>query len=424
MRPFFKYIHWIGATFFSFIQFTRPNQCTENPEGKKSENAESVPPETAPPLSVPPPPVPSRAIPSTVDSTSQQPGKYKKRALVYTEDNSEEEDDADMDMGDNDSSGSSVASDHVPAKRLRTSIATRSSRTTPAFEGPAVEVVARQEISSITRESSPAPDHPSIEPETSDDDDPPPTTHVNPANVNGSTLHVAPTPPANMDVDESDTGLETNNVAGVGVHEPVNPPPAIQPQPQANTATGVGVHPPVNPPPVAPAQPPAAAIPAFLTGRHNIYIYLSTVEESGFQDLLNNYVLFERTNRSHIRGALGTNGRPKAIGWWSGRARPDRLPPYDSLKSFTSSIVKWWILLQPEWRNIESGEISRGVGDWERLYQPGTNGLLNIVVLAYWWAKILDQREAVVDRTYAWFVADVAWVFSQLTEVARVGTFD
>ena len=51
------------------------------------------------------------------------------------------------------------------------------------------------------------------------------------------------------------------------------------------------------------------------------------------------------------------------------------------------------------------------------------NSLLNVVVLAYWWIKILEQRESTVDKAYTWFVSDVAWVFSQLTDVAREGIF-
>ena len=64
-----------------------------------------------------------------------------------------------------------------------------------------------------------------------------------------------------------------------------------------------------------------------------------------------------------------------------------------------------------------------GTGDWERLYQPGINGLLNIVVLAHWWARILKERESPVDDTYSWFVADVTWVLSQLTVVAHKGVY-
>ena len=57
-------------------------------------------------------------------------------------------------------------------------------------------------------------------------------------------------------------------------------------------------------------------------------------------------------------------------------------------------------------------------GDWEHLFRPGVNGLLNVVILAHWWAQILEERGCAGDETYSWFVSDVAWVLSQLTVVA------
>ena len=178
-----------------------------------------------------------------------------------------------------------------------------------------------------------------------------------------------------------------------------------------------------SPPVPGPGPDSKLKIPEFLIGKHNIYCYLNCIEESGFQDLLKNYISFKAANCSRICGALSTYCRPDVIRWWSGRARPDRLPPYDSLKSLTESIVEWWIYLQPEWRKITLSKISRVGGDWRCLYQLGMNGLLNVVVLAYWWIKILEQRESTVDEAYTWFVSDVTWVFSQLTDVAHEGIF-
>ena len=61
---------------------------------------------------------PPSVIPPTAIPTSKQPGKYKKQAFVNTEDISEEKDNIDMDISDNESSGSDVDLDHVPAKQL------------------------------------------------------------------------------------------------------------------------------------------------------------------------------------------------------------------------------------------------------------------------------------------------------------------
>ena len=46
----------------------------------------------------------------------------------------------------------------------------------------------------------------------------------------------------------------------------------------------------------------------------------------------------------------------------------------------------------------------------------GINGLLNIVVLAYWWVRILEEHkpEDGVHAEYESFAEDVAWVFFNL----------
>lgn len=373
---------------------------------------------------------------------SRQLGKYKKRALVYTEDISEEESDVDMEIEDNDSSGSSVDSDHVPAKRLRTSVATRSSGSTPALEEFTTEVPAKRPRTSVATHSSrstPALDdvttevpakrlHRSVairssrstpagnddtsyvssstepEPNSEPDVDPDPNmrslrAHMDP--TKDATTHATPAPSnleLTMDVDESGVSHNTVDIDVHRVRKPVNTLPIVPPQQSP-----------------LPSEP--GTIPDFLIGKHNIYDYLSSVDEPGFKTLLKTYISFELYSRSPIRGTLPTGRRPKAITWWSGRARPTKLPPYDSLKSFANGVVEWWIFVQPRWREIDLGTVSRVGGDWERLYQPGINGLLNIVVLASWWARILKERDSPVDDTYSWFISDVTWVLSQLTSV-------
>ena len=59
---------------------------------------------------------PPSAVLLTAIPTSKQPSKYKKQAFVNMEDISEEEEDIDMDISNNESSGSDVDLDHVPAK--------------------------------------------------------------------------------------------------------------------------------------------------------------------------------------------------------------------------------------------------------------------------------------------------------------------
>lgn len=348
---------------------------------------------------------------STAVPTSQQPGGSRKQTLTPTEDSSEDED-VDMNITDNDSSGSSVDSDHVPAKRLRTStIITRGSKTTPGFGEATAEADVLRASPSTNNQPSDL-NNPDTEAEISSVDANVPSFNVQSDLAEDVTIRNAPSPrhsPAvSMDVDKPNLGPGTSDTAGIN----------------ADHVRGL-----VTTPPVAPSQSPSRSltpkpgpelkVPDFLIGKSCIYEYLSLVKESRFCGLLQAYITFELADRSCIRGVVPTYRRPKAVGWWSSRARPSKLPPYDSLNSFKADIVEWWVAIQPGWREIQPGKVSRVEGDWERLYQPGINGLLNIIILAYWWARILTERDSVGDETYSWFVSDVTWVLSQLTVVAR-----
>ena len=105
-------------------------QSTDGTEGVHDETTEptvSIASNLTP--STPPSPA---ALPAAIPAPKQL-GMYKKCAFVDTEDSSEEED-VNMDINSNNSSSSSVASDHVPTKHLRTStITTR--RSGPASGG-------------------------------------------------------------------------------------------------------------------------------------------------------------------------------------------------------------------------------------------------------------------------------------------------
>ena len=180
-----------------------------------------------------------------------------------------------------------------------------------------------------------------------------------------------------------------------------------------------------EPSPVSRDSPPNAGpiIPDFLTAKSNVYGYLVTGNEPGFMTLLDNYIAFELADRSGVRGSLPTTHRPTAVGWWTSRARPDKTPPLDSpKKKFRDWVVEWWISIQPDWRGaLKCGETNRADGSWECLYQPGINGLLNVVIVVYWWSKSLEGRAKSGDAAYHWLVADITWVLSRLTCVASEG---
>ena len=395
---------WV-CCFFPLVQFRRSDRYPEGSDGEQSGNTVPTPEDTTAPSVPPRPAAPTKTTISGTSHATQQPGRYKKRPFAYTEDNSDNSDnDVDMDnIEDNDSSGSSVDSNHVPAKHLRTSIATRSSRTTPA--PTTTETGIHQ---------SPLP---------AINDDPPALSNFDTECVpdSESEPECQIPDPADIDVDKSSNteSYNTTRIEADYIHEPADSlradplqlasPRADPPQPAS--------------PECEPISGSKSAIPDFLTAKQDIYGYLSSIGEAGYQDLLKTYITFELANHSPIRGTLTTARRPKGVTWWSGRARPNKLPPYDSLNSFTASITEWWVFIQPPWHRIEPGKVSHTDGDWERLYQPGINGLLNVVVLAYWWARILEEREALIDDTYSWFVSDVTWVLSRLTAAAHEGAY-
>jgi hypothetical protein len=167
-------------------------------------------------------------------------------------------------------------------------------------------------------------------------------------------------------------------------------------------------------------------VPAFLL-RHgkgkrevNIFGYLSKVKDPRFRQAFFYYLHFE-INKPKADGSLPTIKRPAEISQWSSRARPASLPEYTkggrSLTHFADSVFEWWARIQPPWRGFKRGKVSREVqGGWDALCATGINGLLNVVILAYWWIRILeeDKPDDGVRAEYEVFIEDVAWVFSNL----------
>ena len=169
-------------------------------------------------------------------------------------------------------------------------------------------------------------------------------------------------------------------------------------------------------------------VPAFLlshgTGSRqvNIFEYLNNHQDPHFRRVLYHYINFKANDKSKMSGSLPTTDRPPEISLWTSRARPANLPDYKrngrTFGMFVDSILKWWGRVQPSWRSFECGVVSREVqGNWEGLRSPRVNGLLNVVVLVYWWGRILEEHEpeGAVRTNYEYFADDVAWVLSHLS---------
>ena len=171
-----------------------------------------------------------------------------------------------------------------------------------------------------------------------------------------------------------------------------------------------------------------ATIPIFLlrhgTGSRqvNIFNYLKSVKDLHFQRVLFYYLRFEINTGSEPNRTLPTTKRPPEIALWTAKARPAGLPNYKkgkrSFATFVDSVLEWWAFIQPPWRTFARGRVSRKVhGGWDVLVAPRINGLLNVVVLVYWWFKILeeDKPKGSVRADYELFADDVAWVLSKLS---------
>lgn len=147
------------------------------------------------------PPVPqSLTTPSTAIPTSQLPGKYKKQTIANTEDEDiSDNDDTNINISDNDSSGLLVDLDHVPAKRLQTSIIVmHSSRSAPPSEGATAEAnIIQASLSSAINQFSGLNNlntetWPKSEPEISAADMNVPSSDTQPNSTEDTAIHIAP----------------------------------------------------------------------------------------------------------------------------------------------------------------------------------------------------------------------------------------
>ena len=235
-----------------------------------------------------------------------------------------------------------------------------------------------------------------------------PTTDTEDPTINGTEVTSA----ADAEVSVTDTEVATATLTKIiGITPTTNP-----------TAT-------LHPPTLASLNDiDKAGVPAFLL-RHgkgkrevNIFGYLDEVTDAHFRQVLFQYLRFEINDRSGAAGSLPTKGRPVEISQWTARARPAGIPDFTkggrTFTDFVDSVLRWWSSIRPSWRTFERSKPSREVrGGWDVLHAPRINGLLNVVMLVYWWASILEEHkpEDGVREDYEFFADDVAWVLSNLT---------
>ncbi|KAF9536045.1 hypothetical protein CPC08DRAFT_608961, partial [Agrocybe pediades] len=104
--------------------------------------------------------------------------------------------------------------------------------------------------------------------------------------------------------------------------------------------------------------------------------------------LLNLWLAFEHGEGYVARGSLKADHRPSCVGDWIGRRRsPVWRPKLGGVAQFAVAYMKWWTVLQPEWRVTKQGKIKVASveGAWDVLRRPGINGLQSIIVALFFW---------------------------------------
>ena len=378
-------------------------------------------------------PLPPRDTPSNLASMTGKRKHTKSknpRPIRYFE-GSNSEDDASK-SGDGSSSGDNITSDApTSSKRQRTSrMKTRSLAQTPVSDpvsdgalnhpspAPALRTLPLAAIATAmnTPVASPPADLTTAATPTGLIDAQSNTAQPNMTDDEPS----PPDAPADPLLDEVATDTEAD-ITGTGVSSDVAVT-GVKTIPQDNVVT------PTTPPSlVSSTVIDGSKVPAFLLSHSkgarwvNIFAYLNEIQDPHFRQLLFHYIQFEAHSKPNLSRTLSTTGRPAEIGQWTGRARPSALPDYTkgekTFQMFTGSILEWWGSLQPAWRTFNCNKVSREVsGGWEDLCSPRINGLLNVVILAYWWIRILDELkpEGSVRMDYESFAEDVSWVFLKL----------
>ena len=349
------------------------------------------------------------------------------RLIRYFEDMSSEDDETDEREGNGRSSGEPASSnDRAHAKRPRISGTARS-----PSNPPICDVGIQDTLSS----SSPTPADTRSSSAVSQTSTSVPVVHEDALSFS-TTAITMPTLPTNPPPNSPADTVEMTDLPGGGTSHANHIAPEISPA----EADGSIEHefaarspPAVDPPITAPLLVSSRLVdlekvPAFLRchGKGNrtvdIFNYLNKLQDPHFQQVLFHFVNFEINDKSNGNGSLPTAGRPAEISQWSSRARPANLPEYAkggrTFRTFVDSVFKWWGSIQPSWRSIERGVVSREVqGDWKALRAPRINGLLNVVILVYWWSRILEEHKPKDGNRadYEFFADDVAWVLSHLS---------
>ncbi|PPQ85713.1 hypothetical protein CVT26_006169, partial [Gymnopilus dilepis] len=114
---------------------------------------------------------------------------------------------------------------------------------------------------------------------------------------------------------------------------------------------------------------------------------------TGWHQLVEAWLNFERTMHYKEKGCLGTSGRPWVIKEWIRHHRSTSwLPQISDTAAYGAGFNEWWTSLQPEWRIDDDGGILFDdiEGDWTEMNRPGLNGLVSVVTALFFWGAALE----------------------------------
>ena len=376
-------------------------------------------------------PLPTKRKPliPTSDTKKRKHGS-KSSTLRYFEDTSSESDTNSNHSGDGYSSGDSIPPDAKPTKCQRTStVITRSSTQTPAIDSGIQDTL---NLLSLTP-TNVQPSSTILDVDVTMSVDCTDTLSMDTATTN---MSISPTDlqPPNISADTVD-GDDSGVVSAAEVKTTPTAKTGVTPATEAKVVIGLGsvtgvpsITTTVTLPLASSNIVDVGGVPSFLHShgkgnrRVDIFNYLNEVQDPRFRKVVYHYINFEISDNSCMNGSLPTANRPIEISQWSSRACPATPPDHKKGKwtfaMFVDSVFTWWRSLQPSWRTFQRGTVSHTVkGDWGVLRAPRINGLLNVVILVYWWARVLEEQEpgggACAD--YEFFADDVAWVLLHLS---------
>jgi len=149
----------------------------------------------------------------------------------------------------------------------------------------------------------------------------------------------------------------------------------------------------------------------------------ATPLSDGLQEIVRLFVELETVYKFQCgRISFSSEGRPAVFTKWvrGGRWRQST-PSVTNVGEFSTVWWRWWVSLQPSWRNFESaGRPCIGVdgNDWDCLKAPGPNGWLGVVATLIWWGRAItneaDQKE------YKIALKDAKFMMQELLENLKV----